>query len=157
MTKRAEQNIAVTLRYLQVKILASMLLEAMSLATGGDIPLFYLIGDVTDLKEEGNKLARLLKVKQQATRHHLDPKVVRILQHGDFDPPGRKCPSYLSLFLYQSMGGEIQAGIEKGNRFVTGEVSAVEFLRSQKPSTVKAIVNTIAEICTTRKKALGDI
>jgi hypothetical protein len=156
MIGAAVENISTARVYLQVKLVAMAILEALAEVTGGDAPLALFMGD---LPEGGVNYKRLEDILPKVTVFLPGVQSAAILH---LLADGRKGESgfdtneaRLSLFVYQSIHQEEIAHLEGlAQRMFTGDLSAEEFLCVVPMQVVSAIAKAGSAMVLTRREQL---
>src|SRR5262249_51744225 len=142
--------------YLKLKILATLIIEALAKATGGDAPFSLFLGDIP---REGVSIKRLEyflpDIDAPAWVDH-NSIIYHLLE------AGRSCEtsfdmknSPLSLFLYKAMPPEkIAATLLRAQEFYDGRLSAHDFLMELDPEVVQPIARASSIMVFTRRQAL---
>lgn len=147
-------NLSLTTRYLRQKLYSSAILEALAHATGGDVPLDYVMGGFSAPGSPAPP--RIESFLPTLPTIPVDDELQRLLadgraEHSRFDTP--KSP--LAAFLHASLGeARIEQGFLDAQRWWAGETSAEAFLGAQPAVTTAAIAEAAAHIADTRGDAL---
>jgi hypothetical protein len=150
----ARYNIDVAVRYLRQKLYSISVVEALCVATGGDVPLDYVMGGIA---QSGDIPPR--RIEQYLTRLpsvRVEPELHRLLVGGRsassrFDT----ARSPLAAFLHAALGEEaVLRGVERAKRWWAGEGSALDFLKSQPAPVVVVVARAAGQIADTRAEAL---
>jgi hypothetical protein len=165
LTAAAAQNMSIARDYLGIKLLASAILEALAMATGGEAPIAYFMGDLPNQEsDEGDTPENEGKSRLEHFLPPVTPKnpkikketLYRLFAHGrtsDSSFDMKKAP--LSLFLYLSLEpDEVDALLEKAAKLFTGEWGAQEFIQQLKPEVLGPIAHAASAMVYTRKEAL---
>jgi hypothetical protein len=153
------RNIALAVRYLRARLYSTAVLEAIAELTGGDAPIEYFLGGLTE--ENGRPPRRLehLLMHLTASTTPLDPLLRRLLIGGrstnsSFD----LSPSPLAAVLTENLGEQVvMTGFDLASRMWAGSVSATDFLREQPRPTIQAVIDAVAQIAETRREALSHV
>lgn len=156
MTRYARNNIVIAREYLKLKILATSILEALAIATGGDAPLSLFMGDIP---REGVSIKRLeyflpdvdepAWVDQHSMMYHL----LETGRSSDTSFDMKNSP--LSLFIYKTMPPEkIAEALGRAEDFFEGRLSAHDFLTGFNPAVVQPIARASSIMVFTRRQAL---
>lgn len=153
-TLRASRNIELARDYLQIKIIAIALLEAIAQTTGGDLPIENLLGKVKTTAQEGQRMEdHLSKVNP---RHILNPSLFSLLSDGraletHFDL--RNSP--LAAFLYAHLSQpEIQKLDQRCHDFFESLISAEELLYLFPSGLAVEIIESCAIVSPSRRNRL---
>lgn len=157
LQQRTRHNLSVAVGYLHVKLYTIALLEALAVATGGDAPLVYFMGD---LRYQGAGFLRiedfLLPPAGQAAATDIDPTVQALLEEGRTEESSYDMKtSPISAYFYCFLGHSgIAAGMAQARRLFTGELSAADFLASQNRGLTAALAYACAQTAVTRARHL---
>ena len=156
MTRYAHNNIVIAREYLKFKILATVILEALAKATGGDAPLSLFMGDVP---HEGASVKRLEyflpDIDEPAWVDH-NSAIYHLLEAGRSDETGFdiKNPP-LPLFIYKAMPPEkILATLARAQEFYDDRLSAHDFLMALDPTVLQPVARASSIMVFTRRQAL---
>lgn len=156
MTRFARNNITVAREYLKLKILATVILEALARATGGDAPISLFMGDVP---REGVSIKRLEYFLPDVDEpswvdHH--SVIYHLLEAGrSSDTTFDMKNSPLSLFVYKTMPPEkISQALARAEEFFAGRLSAHDFLMELDQAVVRPIARACSIMVFTRRQAL---
>ena len=153
---RASKNLAIAMGYLEAKLLAVSLLEALAMVTGGDAPLSLFMGDIA---HGGEKLATMEKFLPQAPRPDwLDVKhpvfhllAIGRVEESNFDLKN----SPLAEFLYASLDPAVREGLlPRMHEFFAGTLWPEAYLALWPTSLTRAVFLACAQIVSTRKNDL---
>jgi hypothetical protein len=152
----ARRNIRLGREYLQLKLLAMALLEALAEITGGDAPLCLFTGTMEDQSEEPLRLENFLPPRERVSAHPLPEDVIRLLDSGR---PGESTfdirHSPLSLFLFRSWGSQRVHDLQEDvQAFFNGKMRAQEFLDKLDGTIVAVVAEACAAMVPTRREAL---
>jgi hypothetical protein len=158
MVERVTANLQLAVRYLRAKLYSIAMVEAIADITGGDVPLDYFMGGGKSAsRPEMRRIEQFLP--ELRDRADLDPPLHRLLAEGrasesSFDIS----PSPLGAFLHVSLGeSAMMDGVAQAKRWWNGEITAMEFLCTQDPEPVVAILSAASEIIETRKQQLDQL
>lgn len=155
MTDLAWQNISTARDYLDVKLVAIAVLEALAEITGGDAPLALFMGDIPREGETVKRLEDFLP-SVPAPRPQDQTALYWLLAAGRasdsvFDLKN----SPTSLFLYQSLGlEEVQRVLAEAQQMFDGKLAPRDFLDRVDDSLVAAIAEASASMVVTRCEGL---
>lgn len=147
----ATRNVQLGLRYMEAKLLAALVLEAIAMRTGGDAPIALFMGDLPDEQHTARLEDYLPEAESSAA--DVDTQILKLLAEGrtrasDFDLK----TSPLAAFLYATLG---QAATRSALKVATDR--GLEGLLDELPrKTLQTIANAAAEIATTRVKRLRE-
>src|SRR5688572_25150030 len=156
MTRCARNNIIIAREYLKLKILATVILEALAIATGGDAPLSLFMGDVP---REGISIKRLEyflpDVDEPAWVDH-NSVIYHLLEAGrSSDTSFDMKNSPLALFVYKTMSPEkISHSLSRAQEFFDDRLSAHDLLMELDPAVVQPIARASSIMVFTRRQAL---
>ncbi len=142
------------MRYLRQKLYSIAVVEALADATGGDMPLEYLMGGIPT--PGAVPQLRVEAWLPEPAHLPVDPELQGLLAQGRssasrFDT----APSPLAAFLHASLGEERTVlGLEEARSWWAGQTSAWAFLRAQPLDPVLHIAEAAAHIADTRAEAL---
>lgn len=147
------RNMAMAVRYLRVKLYAIALIESICLATGGDLPLQYVMGA---LSSRGRK-ARLESFLPPATVEIApDPELATLLRDGrageaSFDI----APSPLAAHLLAVLGEvRIAEGVAAARLLWAGTIDALAFVDAQRPDVMASLARAASSMAVTRREVL---
>ncbi len=155
MSGLAQQNISTARDYLDVKLVAIAILEALSEITGGDAPLSLFMGDIPREGETVKRLEDFLP-SVPAPRPEDQTALYWLLAAGRasesvFDLKN----SPTSLFLYQSLGlEEVQRVLTEAQEMFSGALAPRDFLDRADASLVAAVAEASASMVVTRCEGL---
>jgi len=156
MEELAQRNLSISRDYLEIKLIAIAIYEALAEITGGDAPLALFMGDVERPGEEIRRLEDMLpRVQTSYLVPPSDPlrQLLETGRAGDSDFDTRNSPT--SLFLYKSLGpGGIKQPLENAAEMFAGRMPPREFLEAIDPRIVSAIARAAASIVVTRRTEL---
>lgn len=156
MVMYAHTNVSIAIEYLEVKLLAIIILEALAEITGGDVPLSLFMGDLQKEGENVKSPEDFLPIVEDSRFIDQSSPVFKLLDSGrtsesSFDIKN----SPLSAFLYKSMGPtKIKQFLSRAKEMIAGELSALDFLYIIGRPIVSAIAKTNAQMALTRKEQL---
>lgn len=152
---QAARNLELAVRYLRAKLYSIAVVEALCEATGGDVPLDYVMGGFASRgAPEPRRIEHFLP--RLARANELEPLLHALLAVGrasesSFDTG----PSPLAAFLHAAGGTEAVArGVEAARALWAGELAPLPFLRAQPVGPVAGIVRAAAAIMDTRRDRL---
>jgi hypothetical protein len=154
MQAQAVKNVHLAKDYLSGRLLATGILEALCMVTGGDAPVVMIMGNNSrgnvEPKYEFNDLISKIPIKmakdindQVLALFEYEADVVSIL---DF----RKTP--LGAYVYKSIGhSQMLAQLARAKEYFAGRMTPEEFLTGFDASVVSAIASVCAEMISTRR------
>lgn len=155
MVRQAHKNLGTAQRYLEIKLIAMAVLEALAGATGGDAPLSLFMGDLPRPGVEIHYMQDYLP--DIPMPDFIDPNsdLLRLLSEGlsemGFDLPY----SPTSLFIFKSLTEDEQKrlfGISE--ELFAGKITPEKFLALIPPHIVSPIARALAEMVFTRREKL---
>ncbi|MEQ9668731.1 hypothetical protein [Coleofasciculus sp. G2-EDA-02] len=158
LVEQARRNLEVARLYLDSKLVANAILEALSLRLGSDVPLTIMMGDFGD---EHSSIGRLgdsfpTLINPYRPKTVLECEVWQLLVGGraqgisfDFKT------SPLTSFVVQYIGFEgICQMWQRTQEFFQGTITSEEFLASCDTDLVDIVINEVAKLLEKRKVAL---
>ena len=158
LVEQARRNLEVARLYLDSKLVANAILEALSLRLGSDVPLSIMMGDFGD---EHSSIGRLgdsfpTLINPYRPKTVLECEVWQLLAGGraqgisfDFKT------SPLTSFVVQYIGFEgICQMWQRTQEFFQGTITSEEFLASCDTDLVDIVMNEVAKLLEKRKVAL---
>ncbi len=154
MQNQAVHNVTLAKHYLSGRLLASCILEALCMVTGGDAPVVMLMGNNSrgnvEPKYEFNDLINKIPVK---VAKDIDEKVLALLEFEadvlsilDF----RKTP--LAAFVYKSVGqAKMLEYLELAKSYFSGQMTPENFLLSIDQNVVNGLAGVCAKMISTRR------
>lgn len=156
MARYARNNILIAREYLKLKILATVIMEALAKATGGDAPLSLFMGDVP---REGVSIKRLeyflpdIDEPAWVDHHSIIYHLLEAGRSSDTSFDMKNSP--LSLFVYKLMPPEkIAEALLRAAEFFEGRLSAHDFLMELDPAVIRPIAQASSIMVFTRRQAL---
>ena len=130
MVQGAERNLQIAEAYLQAKLLAIGLLEAISQISGGDAPVALFMGDLPGSGEVSDKLEDFLPPHPLPTWIDPHAPVYRLLKVGRRDEPNFDLThSPLALFIYHRLEPAVwHKLVQQLKRYFSGELTNEEVL-----------------------------
>lgn len=156
MARHARSNILVARKYLRLRILGTVILEALAKATGGDAPLSLFMGDIPREGVSVKRLEYFLPDIDEPAWVDRGSAMYRLLESGrssetSFDMKN----SPLSLFVYKAMPPEkIDETLLRAQEFYKGRLSAHDFLMELDPTVLWPIARASSIMVFTRRQAL---
>jgi hypothetical protein len=156
MVERAGKNIETARGYLQVKLVAQAILEALALQTGGDAPLTLFMGELPNTHARPQRLEDYLPDLPVPTWVDAMSPVYTLLAAGRRGELGfdlKTAPT--ALFIYKQLKpATISRLLELARRMFAGQLTATEFLSYVDPAVRGAIARACAEMVFTRRELL---
>jgi hypothetical protein len=150
----AQANLEFAVRYLNAKLVAIAVIEALALETGGDAPISMLLGDLQTLNPSSDRIEDFLSMPSATSR--IDSLLLDVLQEGRrLSCGGHLAASPLSAFLYLSIGMEgIMAAAECAKRMFADQIAPADFLRQLPREPLRTIIDGCSRIAISRADAL---
>ncbi|AZN38010.1 hypothetical protein [Iodobacter ciconiae] len=155
LTGAAQNNILFSRDFLAAKLTSIAVIEAIAVETGGDCPVSMFLGDIHS--NNGNRPVRaedFLPVAPGAA--DIRPELLQVFEQGRSEKSDLDLnASPLTAFLYRSLGheGTLQAW-RQAQRFFSGELSALGFLKSIDSKLITAMVKACMHIAISRQEDL---
>lgn len=147
----ASRNLELGKRYLDAKVLAANVLRSLAMATGGDVPVSLLMGDLPRLRPHARRLEHVLPDGPPPA--DADPQVYRLLAHGRSTAHGfdlRHSP--LAAYFYRQLGGRLH---ELTDRLMALDVEdRLGFLLAEVRPALDLVVRESAALAPTRRDQL---
>nr|MBN1228286.1 hypothetical protein [Anaerolineae bacterium] len=156
-TRLAHQNVTLSQDYLRAKLLTILIVEALALATGGDVPVSMLLGDIKAVGDEHpDTIEYHLPELPEKSDVDCDPILLSVLDEGRArDSAIDRRTSPLTSFVCQSFGTKrARQHLAMGKQMIAGDVTPEAFLASLDMDIMRAIANAMSEISITRREAL---
>jgi hypothetical protein len=152
------KNLTIGCEYLELKILAMAILEALAEISGGDAPVSLFVGEVDKNSMEEPGLRRYYPAVEPFAPG-VDPNsaIYKLLEAGVRGPVDLADvkTSPMALYVYQRSGPQIAHDyLDSAQEMFTGKIKPIDFLQVLDESLVAVIVNTIAELAVTRREKL---
>ncbi len=147
------RNIALAVRYLRVKLYAIALIESICLATGGDLPLQYVMGALASRGKKARLESFLPPARVEIAP---DPELATLLRDGrrgeaSFDI----APSPLAAHLLSVLGElKIAEGVASARLLWAGTIDAMTFIDAQRPDVLASLARAAASLAATRRELL---
>jgi hypothetical protein len=159
LVEQARKNIEVGRLYLESKLLANAILEALSLRLGQDVSLAIMMGELPD---SGISVGRMGDSFPQMPNPHqpktdIEKEVLYLLEIGRSNGATYDLKtSPLTTFVVKYIGfDEIRRLRERSQAFFQGTISSEEFLASCNADLTGIIVNEVINLLDNRKAALS--
>ncbi|MGB0839989.1 MAG: hypothetical protein ACPGXL_07610, partial [Chitinophagales bacterium] len=160
MTQTAAKNVAISYKYLVIKLVTITIIEALARSTGGDVPLYLFTGN---LRKEGDVSTRRAEdfLEQAVLKEELeyDFTVLQLLDKGratatSFDMKNAPYASY----IYKMVGEDvIHTYFYYANLYFSNEISTQGFLRLIDKRIVSNLAYAFSNIVKLRKNALIEL
>ena len=159
MIQGAERNLQIAAAYLQAKLLAIGLLEAISLETGGDAPVALFMGDIPGQGEGSDRLEDFLPAIPVPAWVDPHAQIYRLLKTGRLDEPSFDLKhSPLALFLYHSLQpASWHRIVQKLPAFFSGSLGARDFLSQVDSVPRNAVIMACSRLVMTRQGRLESL
>lgn len=155
MIALAQRNIQIGYKYLQMKLLAQAILEALAEESGGDAPLSLFMGDLP-VRNGVERLEQYLPALGDPA--WADPASIEytLLAQGRNEDPGFDLDiSPLTLFIYRSLPPEaVEQAAAWTDEMFAAHLAPGDFLRRLPTALVGAIARASAKMVITRSEAL---
>lgn len=158
LVERSRKNIEVARLYLGSKLVASAILEALSLRLGRDVSLAIMMGELPDsgfsVGRLGDSFPNLIKPYQPTT--DIEQEVLYLLEVGrsnDTHYDLKNSPLTAFVVRYLSFDG-IRQMQERLPDFFQGNISSEDFLNGCNADMTRIIVNEVIKLLENRKAAL---
>ena len=158
LVKQAKKNLAVGRLYLESKLIANTVLEALSLRLGQDVSLAIMMGELPDsgysLGRLGDSFPNLIKPYQP--NNPTETEVWNLLtlgrsHGGNYDLK----TSPLTAFVVKFIGFDgIRQLREPSQKFFQGTISSEDFLASCNAELTRIIANEVIKLLENRQQAL---
>ncbi len=150
----ARNNIGFAVKYIDTKIAAIALVEALALLTGGDCPISLLLGDIKGKQCKPLRADDFLP--QIISDKSIDPDLLHTLEFGRSQRAKNDSnESPLTAYMCRYLGQEnILMTLQQAKRMFSGELSPKEFLNRQEPELVRMVAKACANIALSRADAL---
>ncbi len=158
LVDQAKKNIKIGRLYLESKLIANAILEALSLRLSQDISLAIMMGELPDsgyfLGRLGDTFPNLIKPYQPTNSIEKEVCNLLILGRGNGGNYDIKT-SPLTAFVIKFIGFDgILALREQSRKFFQETISSEDFLASCDPELVRIIANEVIKLLENRKQAL---
>ncbi len=155
LVRAARANLDFAVRYIDAKLGAIAVLEALALESGGDAPISMLLGDIQAAHCRPERVDDFLSMPTVGAPD-LDPVMRSLLEEGrPGDVRSDMSASPLTAFLYRYLGEAGMAGCaHRAKQMFAGEISPRTFLDSLPAAPVREILEACARISPTRRARL---
>jgi hypothetical protein len=156
MVQGAARNLQIAEAYLQAKLLAISLLEAISQLTGGDTPVALFMGDIPNHGETWDKLEDFLPTGPIPTWVDQSAQVYRLLKTGRLDEPSFDLKhSPLALFLYhQLQPAAWHRLVLLLPAFFAGQLAPRDYLAEWEKAPLQTVIQACGHMVMTRRERL---
>lgn len=151
MQAAAARNLDLGKRYLDAKVLAGNVLRSLALATGGDVPVSLLMGDLPRLRPHGQRMEHGLPPGPPPP--DADPTVYRLLAHGRSTDHGfdlRHSP--LAAYFYRQLGRALHPTTDALMALPVSD--RLDFLLQNTRPALDVVVRVAADLAPTRQDQL---
>ena len=151
----ARCNLDFAAKYLRIKIVGITVVEALSMATGGDCPVSMMLGDIRSSYGKPDRIEDFLPVPP-LDESQLDAQVLDVLERGRATESASDLTvSPLTAWVYRSLGIEgSTAALAHARKLFEGKMSAPDFLQTLDQTMVRALAESCAHIAISRRDAL---
>ena len=152
----ARKNVAFACDYLGVKILGIVIIEALTLISGGDCPVSMMLGDIHGYGGKPQRVEDFLPPVSTGPGSKVDPDLIRVLREGRAWESGADLnTSPLSAFVYESLGEERScSALANVKRMIAEVLSPLDFLRTLDQDLVRGIIEACVPIAVSRRARL---
>lgn len=160
INQQARENLRLAKQYLQIKLYATIILEALAHTSGGDAPLIYFMGEIHHTSSTNSlRMEAFLPPAPVKQSENLNPVLLYLFEHGrrvetTFD---RKT-SPLSAYLYRLLG---DIGMKKAfsdtQDVINNRLSYEKFLYQQNHEMIHHIALACSKVASSRNAALISI
>ena len=149
-------NLELAKSYLQAKLLAIGLLEAVSAVSGGDAPVALFMGDLPQDCSGCEDIISFLPPMPESPWILPDDPLYRLLKDGRLDDSSFDLKnSPLALYLFHRLSPEARASAFEGlEGFFAARLSAADFLMGFEARFLSEFLEACARMVPTRKAAL---
>ncbi len=158
---RAEINLKIGIKYLQVQLIAAALLQSICDLTDGNAPIVLFIGAVSSEDNQYYQTAlenQLLSNKVPIVRdENRNFEVMSLLKLGKESSSDLK-NSCIGSYLYERLShDEIEKLIFASKALSTKQISAFDYLLYFPSPLIKSLLLSISKVAETREKGINDI
>jgi hypothetical protein len=157
LSERARQNIAFACDFLDAKIVAIAIVEALVMCTGTDCPVSMVLGDISSTygrPARAEDHLATVAISQPLSAELLDVFESGLPKESSYDLTA----SPLTAFIYRSVGHDaMKAALERAKLMFDGALSHRDFLDSLAPDVTRHIARACAEIALSRRDALREL
>lgn len=154
ISRQAHQNASLAQRYFQIRHLSMGFIEALCMASGGDLPLNMILANCSskDAPPQFESVNRLEKRALKKARD-VDEKVLSVLRLEDNGLAGlEKRPFTLAHHFYFCLGEKkINDLIKQAERYFSGQISAEDFLYSFDLEFLNETLDVFSDMVSTRR------
>jgi hypothetical protein len=157
LSERARQNIAFACDFLDAKIVAIAIVEALVMCTGTDCPVSMVLGDISSSYGRPDRAEdHLTKV---VVAYPLNAELLDVFESGrPKESSYDLTASPLTAFIYRSVGHEaMKVALERAKSMFDGTLPHRQFLDSMAPAVTRHIARACAEIALSRRDALLEL
>jgi hypothetical protein len=156
MSQGAARNLEIANAYLQAKLLAVALVEAIAMETGGDAPIALFMGDLPHRNPDVEKLEDHLPKNRLPVWIDQQAPVYRLLKTGRLDEPDFDLKhSPLALFLYENLQpAEWHRMVLRLDDFFKEKISPMQFLELCPEAPRDTVLAACARMVQTRRERL---
>jgi hypothetical protein len=153
----AARNLELATNYLMVKLLSVALLEALANASGGDVPLSFLLGDFNSQQAELLRLECFLPEITPAPEADMSCPVYKLICAGGASGlPYDMKNSPISCFIYRSLGMQgVREHVDLAFEMFSRRISSEQFLSRADAGMVSAVARACSAMMQTRSGQLN--
>jgi len=153
----AERNIAFACDFLDAKIAAVAIVEALALSTGTDCPVAMFLGDIRSAYGRPDRVEDFLP--EAPIHRDVDEDLLRVLEKGrTLESHNDLTASPLTAFVYRHVGyAGIRQILRDAREMYAGHLTALAFLKTLNRDMVCAVTDACARIALSRSAALREI
>lgn len=157
LMRAAQRNIAFACDFLDAKIAAIAIIEALALCTGPDVPISMFLGDIRSAYGRPERVEDFLPEAPAAGEHN--PALLSVFEKGrSLESTNDLTSSPLTAFMYRYLGHEgVKAALRQAYQMFAGTASPKAFLMSLPVDMVCAISGACSQIAVSRKGALNQL
>lgn len=154
LAARARTNILFACDFLDAKLVAIAVVEALALRTGTDCPVSMFLGDISSPYGRPHRAEDHLP--QVDVCAPLNPDLLTVFEDGRSRESSYDLTSSpLTAFIYRSIGHDaMRAALVQAKAMFAGALTQQQFLQSLEPSMVRSLTLACAEIAMSRRSAL---
>lgn len=154
LSERAGANIRFACDFLEAKIVAVAVVEALALATGTDCPVSMFLGDINNASGQPDRAENYLP--KVAISRPVNEVLLQVFENGrPLESSYDLTTSPLTAFIYRSVGhAAMQSAIQDATAMFAGTLPPRGFLQGLDATMVRGITLACAEIALSRREAL---
>ncbi len=157
LSERARQNIEFACDFLDAKIVAIAVVEALAMCTGSDCPVSMFLGDINS--PYGRPIRAEEQLAAEVYSRSLNAELLGVFENGrpqvsSYDLTA----SPLTAFIYRSVGHDaMKAALVQAKTMFDGTLSHREFLNVLDVAVTRHIARACSEIAVSRRDALLEL